>query len=162
MTNWTRTLTPAELAIQAADKTLLQEIGRNSAGFILSNYHWDEQLELYFDIERKGKSDCYISKGWDQPGFRVSAIVDIPLTREFDWNFFDYVSDYCAVNGVALTRQPEGSIVGWMLDSVIYSGALNAESFTGSVDSMLECIQQIRLLAVAFLLKIPPDPAISC
>lgn len=156
------TLTSTELATQAADKTILQEIATNSQGFVLCKYFWDEQLELYFDIERNGKSDCYISKGWDQPGFRVSAIVDIPLTREFDWNFFDYVSDYCAVNGVALTRQPEGTMVGWMLDSVIYSGALNAESFTGCVDSILDCIKQIRHLVAAFLLKIPSDPVISC
>src|SRR3972149_11231655 len=50
-------------------------------GLRLSGFRTNDDLELYYDL-KQGRHDVgYISKGWDDPGFRVGDLVEVPKTN---------------------------------------------------------------------------------
>lgn len=48
--------------------------------FKLTRFISSDVLELYFDILKKDKNIRYISKGWDDPGFRVGDYFEMALS----------------------------------------------------------------------------------
>ncbi len=153
-------LSAENLLSQQGNKARLQEIAR-STHIDLSGFHWDHDLELYFNIEARGMADCYIAKGWTDPGFRVAAIVSLPAGDWFDQNVLEYMWDNCGLEGVCLSRLNRSESADLSLESVIYSGGLNAESFVRTVDAVSQSAIRIREL-VATSLFIPKGVALAC
>src|SRR5688572_23057708 len=72
------------------------------AGFVFENLAADADLELYMDISDGGIAIGYISRGWNDPGFRIADQVAVPdLVVGSDYS--DALREFCATNGVAVS-----------------------------------------------------------
>ena len=90
----------------------------------------------------------------------MAAVESLPAGDWFDQNVVEYMRDICALEGVCLSRlnQPESADLS--LESVIYSGGLNAESFIMTVNAVTQCAIRIRELVATFLF-IPKGVALA-
>lgn len=69
----------------------------------LSGFLTNDDLELYYDLKQGCHDVGYISKGWDDPGFRVGDIIEvskssIPTLKDRTYA----LSTFSATRGVAL------------------------------------------------------------
>ena len=124
---------------------IAQECGLTLAGFLTN-----DALELYYNIKR-GRHDLgFISKGWDEPGFRLGDLVEI------GWWDADLVKAntpqlmrFCAGRGIALSIQEKPQGIEFQLDGVIYSEGFNRETFLQTLDSLNVCVEHIESLLPA-------------
>jgi len=120
-------------------KCCLKEAGLNAKGFI-SN----EKLELYFDIYKGDKSICYISKGWQDPGFRVGELVEIdkavPGFKEKFYEIFRICSRNLISAGVSAASDKSVSV---SLEIGIYSGGLNAKVLKNAAQTITRAFKDI-------------------
>ena len=85
------------------DRLLIEEIAKE-CGLKLSGFQTNEQLELYYDLKHGRQDLCFLSKGWDDPGFRLGEIVDIPIWKLADMREHVYaLLKFCATQGVVMT-----------------------------------------------------------
>jgi hypothetical protein len=130
---------------QAGNKKLveriLHECGLRPDGFITN-----EDLELYYDIARGQHALGCISKGWEDPGFRVGDVVRVPFGRlEALKDKLPGLMKYCATRGIAMTGEAlTRDIYEFHLDSVIYSEGFNQKVFAQVLQSLTDCVGQFR------------------
>jgi len=56
----------------------------------LMRFQANNILELYFDVFRGNKNICYVSKGWDDPGFRIGDIITLDKGNpDFKQQFYE-------------------------------------------------------------------------
>ena len=120
---------------------ILVEAAAKQCGLKLSSFLTDESLELYYDIKR-GRHDLgFISKGWDDPGFRIGDLVHVPkryVPRLKDTIFT--LLRFCATRGVSVTIEDTREGAELQMDSVIY-----LEGFSGSVfEQVIHYLLRIR------------------
>jgi len=116
-------------------------------GVALSGFVTNERLELYYDLKQGRHDGGYISKGWDDPGFRVGEIIDVPKWNNADMKEHLYaLLTYCATQGVAVTIEEKGNLIELHLDSVIYSEGLNKRVFEQLLHHLQECVEKAREL----------------
>lgn len=112
------------------------------AGGFLTNEH----LELYYNIS-KGKNELgYISKGWEDPGFRIGNIVFVPKSKiEAEKQKVPTLLKFCATRGIAMSAdQNDLGNLEFHLDSVIYSDGFNLKVFSQVLECLGECAKEIR------------------
>jgi hypothetical protein len=110
------------------------------SGYELSDFSWNDQLELYFDIERTGEEVGFISKGWTDPGFRVGEVVIIPAERIDNFTArAEDVHDFCSANGFActVTLTPEHCEV--LIECVIYCTGFDGRTLSQSLAALAKC-----------------------
>jgi hypothetical protein len=116
-------------------------------GLTLTGFLSNDALEFYYNIQR-GRHDLgYISKGWEDPGFRIGDLVRI------GWWDKDVVTAntaqimrVCATNGIAITIQERPLAIELQLDGVIYSDRFDRETFLQTLDSLNACVGRIESL----------------
>jgi hypothetical protein len=131
---------------QIRNRCVIGNIARE-CGLMLTGFLTNDALELYYDIKR-GRHDLgYISKGWEDPGFRIGDLVDI------GWWDTDLVKintpllmRFCATRGIAMTIQEAPLTTTFQLDGVIYSEGFNRETFLQTLDSLNTCVGKIESL----------------
>lgn len=132
---------------QFENRRMVERIVRK-CGLQTSRFITNEHLELYFDIARGKRELGYISKGWDDPGFRVGDVVMVPQPkvgglREHGQMFMRF----CATRGVAMTSEKnDGGGVELQLESVIYSDGFNKKVVGQVLDCLVECTEEARRL----------------
>jgi hypothetical protein len=119
----------------------------SEAGLSLSHFLTNDALELYYEIKR-GRHDLgYISKGWDDPGFRVG---DVRAFQEFHGVHFIWtgpeIKRYCATNGIGITVAQHGETTEIHLDGVIYREGFNKHTFTKTLGTLRECVERVQTL----------------
>ena len=120
----------------------LNKCGLRGHGFITN-----EHLELYYEIETLEKKDVgYISKGWEDPGFRVGNVVKVPIVRiEAQKTHLPKLMNYCATRGVAMTGERlAGGIFEFHLDSVIYADGFNHLVLAQVLECLSDCTETVR------------------
>ena len=122
--------------------SIAQECGLTLAGFLTN-----DALELYYNIKR-GRHDLgFISKGWEDPGFRVGELVEIGWwDRDVLKANSHHVMRVCATNGIAMTIQEAPSSMTLQLDGVIYSKGFNRQTLLQTLDSLNACVEKIHTL----------------
>lgn len=127
------------LVVEAA----LRECGLRPTGF-----GTDRVLEIYYDIAHGRREIGYISKGWDEPGFRVGNIVEISRWKAA--NLKEHVLGllkYCATRGVALTVQEhDDDSASLEMDSVIYAEGFNPEVLSKALATITQCTEMAHKL----------------
>jgi len=126
---------------------LLIETTARECGLKLSRFQMNDALELYYDL-KQGRDDVgFISKGWDDPGFRVGSVVEVPKWK------LDAVKDhtygllkYCATRGIVLTVETKDDVIEYQMGSVIYSDGFNTEVFVQVLRSLNECTDKANEL----------------
>jgi hypothetical protein len=109
----------------------------------LSGFRANEHLELYYDL-KQGRHDIeYISKGWDEPGFRVGEIVEVPKWNIADMKKHMYtLLEFCATRGVIVTIEEKEKFIEMHLNSVIYLEGLNKQVLEQVLHYLQECVEK--------------------
>ncbi len=72
------------------------------AGYTACNFASDKDLEVYFDVFKEGEDIGYMSRGWSDPGFRLSRQLYVsPAVADNLWS--ESFSEHCATSGVCFT-----------------------------------------------------------
>jgi hypothetical protein len=121
------------------------------AGVRISRFLSDIDLELYFDIESEQSSACYVSKGWTDPGFRVAALISMPRRMYVPDDSHSLLANTCALQGVAICRNLNMEGEDWTVESVLYSGGFNAETFRHSIDAVRACERYLNQFLASHL-----------
>ena len=118
------------------------------AGFELRDFRTDRALELFFNIYQGKKTFCYISKGWEDPGFRIGENIVLNKNNRFFKEIFYDVFRICSRNlislGILKERNPNSLILS--LETAIYKEGFNQISFKETVINLKESLEQIRPL----------------
>jgi hypothetical protein len=124
------------------DQEILERISKES-GFRLSNFQTNQNLELFFDISKSRYDIGYISKGWNDPGFRIGNILVVPNVRmQLLQNCIMQIMNVCAVRGFSTTIINRKDFVELHIDSVVYSEGFNQKVFVQVVENLNECVEK--------------------
>jgi hypothetical protein len=137
-------LTAHQLALHEQTLALLQEAVIPIRGRI-HNASYDTILELCCDLEMDRSTRLVIAKGWNDPGFRILANYKIPSRISGHPLTFGMIANYCATQGLAITRHDEYD-QNWSLETVIYSSGFNPASFCETITSICNCIDGLTQL----------------
>ncbi|MBI4833683.1 MAG: hypothetical protein HY811_02530 [Planctomycetes bacterium] len=118
----------------------------HSLGLELSRFRQNEALEFYYDIKKDGEDLAYISKGWEDPGFRLGELIIIPFK---DLNIFrqnsDKILNICSTQVIAcgVNATPKSEL---QLDLTIpiYQDGLTAKTLKDALDTMKTCVTKIK------------------
>lgn len=128
------------------NRIVIEEIGKE-CGVTLSGFRAGEHLELCYDMKRGRHDVGYISKGWDEPGFRVGEMVEVPKWKNADMKEHLYaLLTYCATRGVTVTIEEKETSIEMQLDSVIYMEGLNKRVFEQVLHYLQECVEKAHEL----------------
>jgi hypothetical protein len=126
------------------DRLLIEEIAKES-GLKLSGFQTNERLELYYDLKHGRQDVCFLSKGWDDPGFRLGEIVDIPKWKLADMREHVYaLLKFCATQGVAMTIEETEDALNLQFDFAIYSEGFNKQVFERALHSLDKCVEKAQ------------------
>ena len=128
------------------NRAMVEGMSRES-GLTLDGFHTNEDLELYFDIAKNGHDVGFISKGWDDPGFRVGELLILPAaTLETFRRRAPEIMDFCSTNGMGCTGRltPEGLELS-LLDN-IYAEGFNIATFLQTLESVQSCCTTVQAI----------------
>jgi hypothetical protein len=133
-----------QCATQIQDRFLVEKTARE-CGLRLSGFRSNDDLEFYYDM-REGRRDVgYISKGWDDPGFRVGDIVEVPKSSLASVKQQAYaILKFCAVNGVVVTVEEKADTIELQMDSVIYSDGFSKRVFEQVLHHLGICVEKAQ------------------
>lgn len=90
---------------QIRNRTIVEAIAKECR-LKLSRFLANDALELYYHIKRGRHDMGYISKGWDDPGFRIGDRIEIPKWKADPFKAHAYqILTFCATNGIVMTVQ---------------------------------------------------------
>lgn len=128
------------------NRIIVENIARE-CGLKLSGFFTNESLEIYYDIKR-GRSDMgYISKGWEDPGFRIGNLIMVEKWKSDSFKKHAYeILRFCAVNGIVMTVEETQDALEIHLDGVIYSEGFNKDTFLKTLETLDECVAKVEEL----------------
>jgi len=133
---------------QEDDIKLVKEYA-SKLGLTLIRFQTNDVLELYFDICQyvDEKSMCYISKGWDDPGYRIGECVTIDKdTLDFKEKFYK-ILNICSDNLIAVkVTLLKDNKVELNLQIGIYQDGFNEKVLHETLDALGDSLQRIRVL----------------
>lgn len=139
---------PPELALNVLaqcqshvrNRIIIEGIGKE-CGVTLSGFRANERLELYYDLKQGRHGAGYISKGWNEPGFRIGEIVKVSKWKNADMKEHLYaLLTFCATRGTSVTIEEKEDSIELHLDSVIYSEGMNRRVFEQVLHYLQECV----------------------
>ncbi len=113
----------------------------------LSNELYNNALQIYFDIKHAGLDWGYISRGWDEPGFRIGQLIEIPAQHEMDFRRkSNTIVRNVATRGIALSIDPDVNrqTIALHLTINIFDEGFNPPVLRESLKNLAEATQQIR------------------
>jgi len=128
------------------NRAMIEDIARES-GLTLAGFLTNDALELYYNIKRGRHHLGYISKGWEDPGFRIGDLVEIGWwDKDLLTANSHEIMRLCARNGITLTIQEAPLTLELQLDGVIYGEGFNRDTFLQTLDSLNTCVGKIHTL----------------
>jgi hypothetical protein len=128
------------------NRMIVEGIARE-CGLTLARFLTNDALELYYDINRGRHNLGFITKGWNDPGFRIGDLVEIgPWEADVLKANTPHIMRFCAANGIALTVQETPTTMTIQLDGVLYSEGFNRDTFLQTFDSLNACVEKIHTL----------------
>ena len=105
----------------------------------------NDALELYCDLIRNHHDIGYISKGWEDPGFRVGDVLKVEKPK---WEAFKAhvheIHTFCVTNGIVMTVKEDEDAYEIQMEGVIYSEGFNKETFLKTLDTLAECVEKAQ------------------
>lgn len=131
------------------------------AGYSVANLASDADLEVYFDVFLGSDDIGYVSRGWNDPGFRLSN--QLVVSGLFEESMYSVATrEFCATNGVALSWAAEGDGTSFMLETVLYDSGFNCATLKRSFEALTACRREVlgvaMLLATQALFATDPTP----
>jgi len=129
------------------DIGLLKKAIKNTE-FELKDFITNSSLALYFNVYNETETFCYIYRGWDDPGFRIGAVLVLNKNhRLFKENFRD-IFKICSHNmvSIAVNKEDKVNCMNISLEIGIYDGGLNRKVLKKALQTLWESIKSIRPL----------------
>lgn len=128
------------------DNTKIQKMA-DELGLKLSGFTDNKALELYYDIEKEGRNIGYISKGWNEQGFRIGELItckqkDMDVLR----NNFDKILNTCATQGTALGAKIVNGDLQLDLNINIYQDGLTTNVLKNALETLEFTINKLKSL----------------
>jgi len=150
-TEWTDSEDNAEkLLRQCADyfrnKRLLRRYIRER-GLTLANEDTTEKLQIYFEITFEKETLAFISRGWDESGFRLGQVLNISKSHELELRKHPKeISHFLASNGVAITAdEDEAKGLHYLnLTINIPDAGFNRETLLDALTVLTACVTRIK------------------
>ena len=134
----------AQCAAQIRDRRLVEEFAA-ACKMELSGFLTTDVLELYFDVVQAHHAIGYISKGWDDPGFRIGDLIQVPKRRAAQFKAkTNEIRRLCATNGLGITIGKTDGSIELQIDGVIYDEGFNKKTFKKTFETLHECVQKVR------------------
>jgi hypothetical protein len=113
----------------------------------ISGFRVNDALELYYDIKRGHSEMGYVSKGWEDPGFRIGDLLVVPRSKAGRFKTcLSQIRTFCAANGIAMTVTKTRDSIEIQMDGVIYSDGFNKKTFLSTLDTLHECVEKAKEL----------------
>jgi hypothetical protein len=136
----------SQCAAQIRNRGLVGNIARE-CGLTLVGFLANDTLELYYDLKRGRHNLGFISKGWEDPGFRIGDLVEIGgWDRDVVKAASRQIMRVCATQGIGLTIQEAPTTIALQLDGVLYSEGFNRDTFLKTLESLNVCVENIHSL----------------
>ena len=105
------------------------------------------ELQVYYDIQRNGGDWGYISRGWDEPGFRIGQVLDIHSDKlpEFRQHSERIIRNL-ATRGIAITIEPEQGATPFQIHLTLNlpDAGFNPNMLLDLLTNLFEVTQQIK------------------
>jgi hypothetical protein len=126
------------------NRMMVENIARE-CGLKLSRFLANDQLELYYDLKRGRHDMGYISKGWEDPGFRIGDLIEMEKWKEesFKANAYEILR-FCATNGIVITVEETKDKITLQMEGVIYSEGFNKDTFLKTLETLNECVEKAQ------------------
>jgi len=123
---------------------MVENIARE-CGLKLSRFLANDKLELYYDLKRGRHDMGYISKGWEDPGFRIGDLIVMEKLKEesFKANAYEILR-FCATNGIVITVEEGKDTITLQMEGVIYSEGFNQDTFLKTLETLNECVEKVQ------------------
>ena len=119
----------------------------NELGLELARGTANATLQVYYDIQRNGGDWGYISRGWDEPGFRVGQALDVPNDKlpEFR-SHSERIIQALAARGIVITIESkhEAALTQLHLTLNLPDAGFNPNTLIDSLTNLFEATQQIK------------------
>jgi len=136
----------SQCASHIRDKMLLEKAARGCK-LKLSGFQFGEVLEIYYDIQRGSEEMGYVSRGWEDPGFRIGDLLAIPKSKAARIKAcIGQIRKFCAVNGIGMTVAKTKESIDISMDGVIYGEGFNKKTFVSTLDTLRECVEKAKEL----------------
>jgi len=137
-----KALSQCEAHIQ--NRMMVENIA-TECGLKLSRFLASDELELYYDLKRGRHDMGYISKGWEDPGFRIGDLIDMEKWKEESFKANAYqILRFCATNGIVITVEETKDKITLQMEGVIYSEGFNKDTFLKTLETLNECVQKAQ------------------
>jgi hypothetical protein len=126
---------------------IIVEQTAKECGLKLSGFRANDELELYYDLQQGRHDVGYISKGWNDPGFRVGDLVSVPRDNigKVQANAYRLLK-FCATRGVVLTVDEKPDSIELQMDFLIYSDGFNKSVFAQVLHYLNESVEKAESL----------------
>ena len=126
---------------------MMVENTAGECGLKLSRFLANDELELYYDLKRGRHDMGYISKGWEDPGFRIGDLITMEKSKQesFKANAYEILR-FCATNGIVMTVEEPKDTITLQMEGVIYSEGFNKDTFSKTLETLNECIEKTQEL----------------
>lgn len=139
-----KALSQCEAHIQ--NRVMVEKIAKE-CGLKLTRFLANDELELYYDLKRGRHDMGYISKGWEDPGFRIGDLIEIEKWKEESFKVNAYeILRFCATNGIVLTVEETKDTITLQMEGVIYSEGFNKDTFLKTLETLNECVEKAQEL----------------
>lgn len=105
-------------------------------------------LELYFDVLRGNKNICYLSKAWEDPGFRIGDIImldkNIPNFKQQFYEIFNICSKNFVSMGICKPRKNRINILELDLAIGIYKDGFNEKVLREAIETFKYVVEKIK------------------
>lgn len=126
------------------DQLELEKLGKE-CDIQFKGFQANDDLELYFNIIRNHHDVGYISKGWDDPGFRIGDVIEIEqASAKIYVPHFPEIHNYCATNGIVMTVKEREGGYSMAMDGVIYSEGFNKGTLMKTLNTLAECVEKAK------------------
>ncbi len=131
---------------QIETRGILEKVA-GEAGLTLAHFLTNDALALFCVVKRDRHELGYVSKGWDEPGFRVGEVLGVPAFQGvgFIWTAAE-IKRFCATNSIGVTFEQRGETTEVALDGVIYMEGFNQVTFLKALDALNTCVEKIEIL----------------
>jgi len=135
-----------QCASHVRNKMLVEKIAK-SCNLTLSGFLFNDGLELYYDLKREADEMGNISRGWEDPGFRIGDLVTVPKSKADRFKAcLPQIRKFCVVNGIGMTDDEAEESIGIYMDGVIYFEGFNEKTLVSTLDTLHECVEKAKEL----------------
>ena len=105
-------------------------------------------LELYFDVLRGNNNICYISKAWEDPGFRIGDIITLDKgSPDFKQRFYE-IFNVCSKNfvsiGIYKSQRKRIKILELDLAIGIYKDGFNEKVLQEAIGTFKYVVEKVK------------------